>query len=487
MNKQTKYFLFLTIITLLFCFAIGFDIYPPLRGPAPYPPEWRWPYLFINTLSKIYLPILVALSLVGLYILEEKKNIFTKNHPKLFIVVIMLLCFFFQLSVLFFSRSGIGVLIHRIIDPTLNGYFTASLSIKNVQDFLTNYNQTMLHYIYHAKAHPPGAILLFYIIKQCIAPFTSFISFANHFSPAHSDVKQTWEMLLPIDKATAIVSGFFIPLLSTLSLIPLYFSAKMLYGARVALRNLFIFFFIPTIIFFIPINDAFLHIFSITAFFFLIKAVQKNNLLSYVLSGATLFLGVLFNLSLLPLLILFFVFALVSLRNKKTTSLKKYLNGGIFFSLGFFLPPMLLNLFFHFNFLQVTQTIMQYVPDIHSRSYTLWLSYNIYDFLIFCGIPLALLSLHLLKQTFSQSIKKQFNKIDPVYLALLLMIIILNFSGSVRGETGRLWSPYIPFVVLAGVNFVTNKLKFSHKLFAGILILQIIQLFVMQEFWVMLW
>jgi hypothetical protein len=67
------------------------------------------------------------------------------------------------------------------------------------------------------------------------------------------------------------------------------------------------------------------------------------------------------------------------------------------------------------------------------------------------------------------------------------MILIVNFSGSVRGETGRLWTPYIPFMVLIVSGFLTNKLKLSTKLFAVILVLQIVQILVMQEFWVMLW
>ena len=487
MKNQKKYFLFIACLTIIFCLAIGFDSFPALRGPAPYPPEWQWPYLFVNTLSRIYLPLLSGSLLVGLFLWEEKKNILRQKHTKLFIFLIMLLSFFFQLSLLFFSRSGVGVLLHRIINPGLNGYFTASLTIHSVTAFLANYNHEVLQFVYHAKAHPPGAILLFYCIKQLITPFTFFVTFANQLHPTHTDVGQLWNMLQPLDKATAVAASILIPFLSTLSLIPLYFSAVMIYGSRVALRTLFIFFFIPTIVFFIPINDAFLHVFSITAFFFLVKGVQKNDKLSFALSGTTLFLGVFFNLSLLPLLILFLLFCLFFLLNKKNTPVTNYLTDGVFFSLGFFLPPLFLAFFFHFNFLQVTQTIMSYVPDVHSRSYTLWLSYNISDFLIFCGIPLALTFLLILKQTVLQSFKKQFNKIDPVFLAFLSMIIILNFSGSVRGETGRLWSPYIPFMVLVVTNFVTTKLKFSTKVFAGILLLQILQLLFMQEFWVMLW
>jgi hypothetical protein len=474
------------LATILFCIAAAFNITPYLRGPAPYPPEWQWAYFFVNTLNKIYLPILISILLIGLYIREENKNIFTKKNLKLFIFIVMLLFFFFQLSILFFSRSGIFVLIHRIINPELNGYFTASLTIKNVTDFLKNYNDIMLQFVYHAKSHPPGAILLFYVLKQLVAPFTFFIDFANNLTPAHSDVKQVWNTLLPIDKATALFSAFFIPFLSTVSLIPLYFSAKILYGSRVALRSIFLFFFIPTIIFFIPINDSLLHLFSITSFFFLLKGLQ-NNKLALFLSGATLFLGAFFNLSLLPVLILLFSFALFFLRQKKSVSLNDYITTGILFSLGFFLPPVLLNVIFHFNSLENIHMITTYNPGNLGRSYSLWLYYNIQDFLIFCGIPVTVIFLLALKHMFIQSIKKQFAKIDLLVMSFFLMLFILNFSGTIRGEAGRIWLPYVPFMVLTTVNYMTKNLKFSGKLFAGILLLQVIQILVMQEFWVMLW
>ena len=35
----------LIVATALLWLAIWFDVTPLLRGPAPYPPEWRWPYL----------------------------------------------------------------------------------------------------------------------------------------------------------------------------------------------------------------------------------------------------------------------------------------------------------------------------------------------------------------------------------------------------------------------------------------------------------
>src|SRR5207244_3245226 len=121
--------------------------------PAPYPPEWRWPYFFVNTLSRIYLPIFLIFVLMIIFLLKEHTKHVFKKIP-FFLLCLVLLNFLFQLSILFFSRSGILVIIHRIIEPTLNGYFTASLPIGNLSDFLHTYNGTILHFVYHAKAHP---------------------------------------------------------------------------------------------------------------------------------------------------------------------------------------------------------------------------------------------------------------------------------------------------------------------------------------------
>ena len=504
----------ITAATILFCLAIGFDISPFLRGPSPYPPEWRWGYEFVNTAGRLYTPVGVAAVIIGIFALVEKQKFLRARSPAIVLVLLILVSFFFQLSLLFYSRSGILVLVHRIINPQLNGYFTAALSIHNISEFLRTYNTQVLHFVYHAKAHPPGAILLFYFINQAMTAFPLLGNTASHFVPSHTDVKLIWNTLLPAQKAGALFAAFFIPFLSTLTLIPLYYSAKILYGSKVAMRSVCLFVFIPSIVFFIPINDSFLHVFSITAFFFLLKGIEKSKGYWYVLSGATLFLGVFFNLSLLPLLV-FLVFFFLSKSAQTPPNLPlsgeeqeisrpdkrphevdstlvvgrlwRVLNSGVFFFLGFLLLPILLFLFFQFSFIQVAQTIMAHVPDVHTRSYWIWIFYNLYDFLVFSGIPITIVVFVALKQLLIDSMKKQWKQINYLLVSFLLMIFILNFSGSVRGETGRLWSVYMPFMTLIAVAFVTNKLKFSTRFFTIFLLLQVIQILVMQEFWVMLW
>lgn len=423
----------------------------------------------------------MTIIILGLFWFTETKKNLNKKTPLTFLVLLILLSFLFQLSVLYFSRSEIPVLIHRIINPELNSYFTASLQIQNPTDFLKNYEEEMKQFIYHARSHPPGAILIFYGIKQLIQPFTFFIDFVNTISPNHTDVKQIWNTLLPIYRATAVFSAFFLPFLSTVTLIPLFKTAQRLYGEKIAIRSSFIFIFIPSIVLFIPINDVFLPFFSIGAFYFLVKGLQDKHALSFFISGIILFLGVTFNLALLPLLVLFFLFAIFFIK-QKNIAVTKYLNEGILFGIGFFLPPLLLYLLLNFNFLRLIQIIFQEVPHVHTRSYATWLFYNIYDFLMFVGIPLAIVFITQIKKLFALR-----SKPDILFLSFLITLFIVNLTGSTRGETGRIWSIFIPFLLLPAIAYITTNKKFSTTLFTGILFLQALQILIMQEFWVLLW
>ncbi len=408
--KKFSFITWIILVSVLFCLAIGFDVSPYLRGPSYYAPEWRWAYLFISTLSRIYLPILVAFCGFALFYWAEKKKHQKAKSLLVLLSALVLLFFCFQFSLLFFSRSGIAVLIHRIINPEINGYFTAALTIHSVPDFLRNYNSVMLTFVYHAKAHPPGAILLFYYLHQLLAFFPQLGDIAAHQVPNRSDVRAIWDTLSASAKAAVFASALVIPFLSSMSIIPLYFTAKLLYGAKTATRSIFLFLFIPSLLFFLPINDAFLHIFSITAFCFFVYGLKNNSIWQLLLSGTILFLGIFFNLSLLPVLILFFMYFLLheytSLKKRFTVVLKK----GILFTLGIFIPFLLLFVFFQFNFIQVTQTIMANVPDIHTRSYTIWIFYNLYDFFVFTGIPVAMLYFFSVKTLVSNTFREQWKK-----------------------------------------------------------------------------
>lgn len=491
---KNKFLILISVATAAFFASAAWDLIPYLRGPAPYPPEWQWDYLFVNTTSKLWVPAIVIFIIFALYLFAEKYQKLTVRHISLFLIISVLISYLFQMGVLHFSRSGVGVLIHRIINPELNGYFTASLSIKTVFEFVSTYNENVLNFVYHAASHPPGAILFFYFNNLFVSMFPMVVDLAGKLSPDRPDVKLIWETLNDNQKAGAIFSAFFVPLLASFTIVPLYFAARWLLGAKSALRAVFIYIFIPSVVLFIPINDSFLPIFSVTSFWFFYKGIKENRKIYLFLSGAVLFGGVFFNLSLLPVGVLFAVLGFLIYLSKKISFIK-LLNNLLIFSGGFLIMPVLLFAFFNFNFLEMIRIIMTTVTHVNSRSYSLWLWFNAVDFFIFAGIPLTMIFFYKLareikylgKNVYGKSLFKNIKKFDLFFAAFLIMLITVNFSGSIRGEGGRILVVYMPFMALIGAGFLTNSLKFTRIQFGVFLFLQALQILIMQEFWVMLW
>lgn len=482
-KNNLKLIKYIFVTSIVFFIAIGLDITPYLRGPGIYPPEWRWEYYFVNTLPKIWLPLIVASFIGGIiYMVEQKKEAEFKSKEKIILSTLVVLGFLFQISVLHFSRAGIPVLIHRIINPELNGYFTTAIQIKDVGVFLNTYNDSVLNFNMHAKGHMPLAVLFFSGINF----FSSFLTFLypliEKLDPNHSDVRIIWESLLLNEKLGTIIANLLIPFLSSSVIFPLYFVGKQLYGIKSAFRTVFLYLVTPSIVLFVPINDVFLPLFPVISLFLFYKSLASKSIFFIVLSGVVMSLGLLFSLSLLPFLFLFFIiFLLVALNKKNQLINSNNLKLGTSFIVGLVFIPILLFIFFNFNFLEVSKTLMSGLPL--ERKYTVWIFYNLYDFFIFSGIPILIIFMRMLWQFKNTHILQ----VDKLSLAFILMIGLLNFSGSVRGEVARIWIPYIPILILIVSNFITNKVKFSRRLFLAIFFFQVLQTLVFQEFLVTLW
>ena len=442
-------------VTVVFLIAIARDITPYLRGPAVWPPEWRWPYLFVNTLPKIWLPIIV--SFFGLIFFRIKK---------ISVLKLLLLClwgFAFQLSVLYFSRAGIGVLLHRIINPFINGYFTVAVRTTSVLELLSHYEEQVLFFPMHAKGHPPGGIIFFMLIVkvvQSLSPLSKhLISLVS--SPSTPDVFSLWQTLMWPEKTAALVSTLLIPLISTLTVMPLFYLTQAIYDQRTALFTGIIYLVIPALVSFVPLFDTILPLFTVLTALLLTKRKE-------VLSGLIFSLGVFFSLSLLPAMAVLFLwlFFIKSYRLKtKVMMMLKFLSGFIFLQI--------LLLCLNYNPFGAALTILKGQAD---RSYLIWVIYNLYDFFVFVGLPISIL---FLVKFLSRDFKSGF------VLPLVITLLLLTVSGLSRAETGRIWLPLMPFVVIEAAACLRTRL--SIKPVFLIFSLVVLQTLCMTEFWVTLW
>lgn len=484
-QKDRKLLLIITLISLLFFWAVALDITPLLRGPAPHPIEWQWGYYFVNTLHKLWLPLLLIIAISGLYWFLEKQPFqsIAKNERKI-LLLLVLFAFLFQLSVIYFSRAGLNVLLGRIINPGLSGYFTTATKISDLKQFLKDYHKDVLNYYMHARAHPPGGVLFYYFINKAVAFLPSLVQLTNNILPQREDIRLIWLSLKPHERLGAILSGLLMPFVSSLTLVPLYYLARLLYGAKVALKSAFLFLFIPSVILFTPLLDVIFPLFSALTVYYLINGLSFKQKQSVLFSGVILSLGIFFGLNMLPLVLMtVLLFLLYTYLGR--LPLQSLCLFSLLFVTGLLFLPVVLFAAFHFNYWGVIKS--NAISGIAPRNYLIWLVYNPYDFFVYCGIPILIGSLLYFVQQIQLLIKAEYKKLDLVLFATFATLIVLNISGFTRGEVGRLWLAFVPFVVLPTAVYFTNYHHFSSKAFLLILLIQSIQVLTIQAFWVPLW
>jgi len=86
----------------------------------------------------------------------------------------------------------------------------------------------------------------------------------------------------------------------------------------------------------------------------------------------------------------------------------------------------------------------------YSRTYAVWVWLNLIEFAIFLGLPLAAATVAAMPRVL-RDLRLSSGATLPVDLgaAALMVILVLDFSGAVRGETGRLWLFFAPYLAAA--------------------------------------
>lgn len=260
-----------------------------------------------------------------------------------------------------------------------------------------------------------------------------------------------------------------------------------------ALRAGFVFVLIPSILLFIPMNDAFYPLFPVLSFYVFLKGLQTKSLLLEFLSGMIFVIGGLFTLTSLPLLLIFAGFGVLSIYQRTNTffsELGSYVPLALSFVLGFLSLPFFLFILYGYNFISSAfQIFHDHGITDFVISYYHGILYAPYDFLLFLGLPTSILLLAGGVSVIKSLREKQnhaLKKIDAIPLVFWLFLILMTVSGSVRLETARIWTPYVPFAVIAAMYEVKRR-KISTPEFLLLLLLLIIQVITFQTVLVTVW
>ncbi len=467
-NLKNRHLYLIVIFTILYLIGVVFD-FPFIRGihDSVFPSEW--PYYYVNTWDRIWMPILVFLSTLLLFILGFRKyDSWQKIKKFVFWSAFIIIIFVLHLSYVYFSRFGITVLFQRIVNPGMNGYFSSAVRVET-DEYLKNFPQVIESLDQHARDHPPGSILL---IKGVIGAVEK-INFSNSlltFVPApDGDVKTHWDNFTSHEKVSALFLAFFYHAVGPMSIIVVFFIAKLFFSTKTSLSLSLLGGLIPSISFFALKFDPFYFLlFCITTYFSLSGIRRERN---YYLAGFFASISILFSYSVFPALaILGLNFVVYYFQD-----LQVLLNNFVKIIIGFLIPILLMLLVGYNSFYAFFPIVMNQAP----RSYWQWVIYNPFDFFQYLGVPLTILFFVSLKKIAKES-KKDVARITLIFIVLFML---LNVSGISRAEVGRIWMPLMLFPLLAIGCY--KKLTLGFVLTLAVLLF--IQNIIMTEFWVPIW
>ncbi|MFQ6099789.1 MAG: glycosyltransferase family 39 protein [Anaerolineae bacterium] len=456
----------ITFLTALFLLAFSLNLSPYLRGPQ----EWRWAYAIPGRLDRLWIPALtLALYLVLAFVWVRHAagdGDVSRWRRGLILLALVLAVPLIQVGLLSAEQQDfLRPLFYRTVSAGASGVFSVGSTIEDAGDFLRRYPALMPTFPVHPQRYPPGLPLLFYLARRLLeqAPFLAdALGFRLRLYQCH-DLS-----LMRLSNATigSAVIQMMLPLVSGFTLLPLYGLARRAYGRRTAAWAVALYPLVPSLALWSARWEQLYPLLACTACYFFHVGLTQSRRSALLVAGFTLSLASLLNFSVVALLLPMGLFALLWLLTQPdaTRNTRHATRNLIAFLVGLSSLWLTYQLAFGTGLLDIWRVSMSYHLGLN-RSYWAWLGYHLYDFFIFLGLPLALLffvalakavraTFHATRNTQHATRNAQFSN-DPLTLSFALGLLLLDLSGTARGEVARVWLFLTPFAVLVAARGLT--------------------------------
>lgn len=449
-KRDTWFIYFVLGVSILLSLVILLDLSPLVRGPR----EWRWGLLPWPNMGLILASTgTVALFLAVWYVIGRRLPV-EPRRPRIWmsLIVLVTLTIIVQIGFLLLYRPNpIITLFDRSASNRASGYYSVAQEIEDVSDFLSRFPERMPTFTSssHVQTKPPGILLIYWsagrIMDQLPWLSSPIAGWARNSSAAGN--------LLADQADAAIASNALVstltPLLSAMAILPAFGFASRRWGSMAGWIAAGLVALIPARFAFAPQMDTLYVLLSVTALYLVDTGLLRGQPVWSFAAGILLSIATFMspvNLVVLALLGLYILFAFV-MQNKSTGELKTlalHLVALIVGGLGIWLIYWL---FFGVSMLDFVRAIDSGHLPLW-RSYWFWLAGNLVDFLLLAGLPVLVLAA-------SWPFLKRHSKLPEAVGALALSfwatLLLLDFSGIIRAETGRIWLMLAPFpAILAG-------------------------------------
>jgi len=327
-----------------------------------------------------------------------------------------------------------------IVSPNATTYFGVALDVQNPADWVGRYPELLRTLPYHAATHPPGFVLFFLAIQRACA------ALIETPSPALADLATAYSDLFglglaPPDAAAAIAGALAIALIGALGLLPIYFLSRRLSNPGAAICSTCLAASLPGLLLLGASPD--LVVMSLTIFALCLGycAWRGKSAPLGLLAGFAVAVGLFFTLGFALVAAwsaLWIVFGALG-SGPRGPALRRALVAGALGLAGFAVFYLALYLLYGYQPVAVTLKALSAhrgVTTIEAaRTYWKWLLMNPVECAIFAGLPLTVAALWSRRALRTPD----YARLRPFLISWLVLFALLDLSGAVRGEVGRIW------------------------------------------------
>jgi len=385
------------------------------------PGNWVYPYISSFDLSRLA-PFLIFIPLVWLGLRATHAS--GEREERSVIIMWLILGLACQYLVMGLRGPSLGQL---VADPVINSYYTVSRRFGFVE-LARNYLQLAAsgRLTLHAFGNMPGKVFFYQLLGAVTA------------SPA--------------------AMGHIIVVISASAGILVYSVTKRLFGDRLtAAYAMILYLFIPARTYFMPAMNTVTPVFPLVALLLLLIYLQSKRRIFLWLLGAACYLMFVFEP--LPFVTgLIWAAVIVSYYREKRIGLKD-----IFYAVAIPLVSFLVlagaaYLVFGINIPAAFDLIISDMNNSHvnlSRGYSVWVFENLRNFFFGAGIAQALVFfIYLAKAGW----KKNFFRMENLFLlSFTAALLIMDLSGVIRAEAGRIWIFMMAFLQIAAARFCASE------------------------------
>ncbi len=342
-----------------------------------------------------------------------------------------------------------------------NGFWQTAVGIDELGAYLSTYPDQMISTQFgHLTTHPPGDILYIWLWRKALEQLPTVAHAVAQYFRTYN-CRALWFVRLEDAQIASALAQITIPLLSGLPIVPLYLLGRRVSSSRAALRAAALYVVLPSLTVFTIRWDQLYPLLMCLSLYWLHLGLERRRLGFFLLAGLSCSLASFMSFGNLTILLALGAYGLAHMLSAGPRTWWRWLQetwrGWALLALGAASIWIVYQAAYGVSFWDVFSTSMATHLYL-GRSYGLWVGWNLYDFLTFLGVPIAVFLVAEVCRAWRSAIggAQAVGPDSRLVLAVSAALLIVDLSGVVRGEVGRMWLLWMPVVCLLAANYLTR-------------------------------